>query len=67
MTYQSNTYLVSDTVSRATNVETGIAERENKMTNIVQIIRNEVDQVQSWIDEAINNKKRNHVSPRTNA
>ena len=25
------------------------------MTDIVQIIRNEVDQVQSWIDEAINN------------
>ena len=32
MTYQSNTYSVSDTVSRATNVGTGITERENKMT-----------------------------------
>tara|TARA_R100000458_G_scaffold42732_1_gene40652 strand:+ start:658 stop:1044 length:387 start_codon:yes stop_codon:yes gene_type:complete len=33
MTYQSNTYSVSDTVSRATNVGTGITERENKMDN----------------------------------
>ena len=103
MTYQSNTYSVSDTVSRATNVGTGITERENKMANIVQTIRNEIDQVQSWIDEArgiypetgggnfllnsaskrleeiklltielrdeyeVSRKKRNHVSPRTNA